>query len=341
MRIGVKISQAAVFLTLTGIAGWLGVACSTTGVEPLEALPYEMPPFAKIPHPLGYDVGDVIAILNDPTAPPTAALQGCTTGFVKLRAMTRSADEIRQGAREFVRYDPVKTHWCYYQQISDLEKYLRTEAFVDLRQKKVLETYAYLAPIGRAFMAEFGDTRYLRWAIRRYKRLNEWVFFRRVEMSPKTTSELAEAVDPFQNVRPSGSRDYMVLQKYGLIPNGEKPVSPGSVLEMPPQVSFDKLASAVASPVPSPSPEIQPERSLASVASNPSPSPSPQPTPTPSLVPKLSPTPVPEPPRAPAGITTSRVGSTPVDVAEKPVTAQKTKASESPVVPEADNAVGP
>lgn len=189
--------------------------CTTAEVKPQVAPPALPPAYVQVPHPVGPEISDVRAIFTDRTAMTPDALKDCDADFRKLKSLTQSADELNQGARELVRQDPVKAHWCYYGLILKLEDDLKTESYLSERQKKVLDTYAYLTPMGRAFMQEFHDSRYLRWAVRHYRQLSEWVFYRKLEASPQATAELVEASNPFGLLREPAA-DTPILEKYNL-----------------------------------------------------------------------------------------------------------------------------
>ena len=114
----------------------------------------------------------------------------------------------------------------------DIEDYLKSESYIDVRQKYVLASYSFLQPIARGFMSEFHDSRYLRWAIQHYRRISEWVFYRKLDLSPAITSELVDVSNPYGLWRmPSSSRG-PVLEKYNIAsddPTGSPSILPGGV----------------------------------------------------------------------------------------------------------------
>jgi len=227
-----KISSFGIFLA--GVAcwaiGWGG--CSTSQVAPLPELPPTPPDYVKVPHPEGLDIGDLVAIFTDSSAPSPDTLKTCDADFAKLRTMTNSTDELSQGAREFVRIEPVKYHWCFYGKLYQLEEQLAQDAYIDEKQKHVLDAYIFLTPISRAFMAEYKDSRYLRWAAFRYRSLSEHVFYRKMDFTETANRELAGPVNPWGLVRPGDDTRYGVLEKYGLIkPVDSAPVAEGPVTE--------------------------------------------------------------------------------------------------------------
>jgi hypothetical protein len=216
-------ANLAIFISCV-MVGW---GCSTTTqAPPLAAIPPEPPNYIVVQHPDGLDLGDLRAIFFDKSAPPAEALKDCNADFVKLQARTRSNDELLLGAREFVRLDPTKYHWCFYSKLLELEEQLKTDSFIDERQKHVLATYGFLTPIARAFLMEYQDSRYLRWAVTRYRTISEYVFYRRVELSPQAAVELLSASNPLGNLRPPKDTEMGVLEKYGIVSDGV--IAPGN-----------------------------------------------------------------------------------------------------------------
>jgi len=188
--------------------------CSTTQVAP--PAPPTPPSFTQVPHPVTYELGDLKGVFYEQGAPDRESLKDCDKGFHKLMAATSSVEERNAGVAELVRHDPVAMHWCFYDRVAFLEEDMKKEPYIDQRQKKVLATYDFLVPIARAYSTEFHDSRYLRAAIQRYRKLSEWVFFRRLDLSPKVTSELVEMATPFGIWRQPGGPT-PVLEKYGVV----------------------------------------------------------------------------------------------------------------------------
>ncbi len=206
------------------IAMILAASCSSIEVNPPPPLP-EPPDYVRVPHPEGLDIADLNAIFSSKEAPETGSLKGCDADLAKLRSLTANPEELAQGARELVRSNPVGYHWCFYRQILDLEHHLKEDNYFDERQKHVVEVYLFLTPIARAFIFEFGDSRYLRWAIARYRRLSEFVFFRKVEIAPRMSSDLiVNSADPIGFVRTTEPQDQSMLEKYGLAKTGDVPM---------------------------------------------------------------------------------------------------------------------
>jgi hypothetical protein len=204
-------------LRVAALALAFGVGCSTTQNAPIGSLPDLPPEYVQVPHPDGLDRADLIAIFTDLKAPSPETLKTCDADYALLKKRTNSRDEQQMGARELVRRDPVKYHWCFYGKLLELDDRLKNDVYLDEKQKSVLQIYGFLTPMGRAFMQEFADTRYMRWAVHRYRRLSEYVFYRRLELTPRATEELAAASNPFGAVRPNKESSTSVLTKYGIV----------------------------------------------------------------------------------------------------------------------------
>ena len=205
----------------------LAQSCATgSEMEVLSELP-EIPEYAHVPHPGGYDLADLRSIFLEPRAPQPDTWATCDADFKKLKSLTEIPDEIERGARELVLRDAAKMHWCFYSKFIGIETEMaRPENYLEDKQKAVIDAYAFLAPIARAFRDEYKDTRYLRWAIVHYRRLSEWVFYRRLEPTPDSITKLAETPNnPFSKVRKDEEKR-SVLEKYGI----EAPSSPSLVL---------------------------------------------------------------------------------------------------------------
>lgn len=192
-------------------------ACSTVEVEPLPPLP-ETPKYLQVPHPEGYDIGDLQAIFKYSKAPASLALDACDRDFGVLMKKTQSLPEITQGVFELVKQDPEAYHYCFYDRLSKMREGLGKLTSQSDRQRSVLDSYFFLVPVARAFKAQFQDSRYLRQAIYHYQIVAEWVFYRKVVPSAETTSELAlkDYLNPFALYRDPQSPGTSVLEKYGL-----------------------------------------------------------------------------------------------------------------------------
>jgi hypothetical protein len=203
---------------------WLGVAgCSTTNtLSPHEpAKQVALPAYAYLPHPAGHTIGDVISLFEERTAPSRETLAKCEEDFRTLYSKVQSIEERTQGVRELVSRNPAASHWCFYSQILSLQEGLNQDEFVDQKQKRIMTTYEFLVPVARAFMKEFQDSRYLRWAIQDYRRLADLYFYRKLEMSPQMSSELVDVAVPVDERSPAqsggphpDSQKMSVLEKY-------------------------------------------------------------------------------------------------------------------------------
>ncbi|MGK5087281.1 hypothetical protein WDW86_06960 [Bdellovibrionota bacterium FG-2] len=273
----------SVFISSLLVCWLFGVGgCTTTVVTPLPPPAPFLPPYLKVPHPAGYDLGDLRAIFQEKDAPTAESLKDCDADYMKLRTLTVSEEEREVGARELIKQDPVRLHWCFFSKLLAIEDTIVSpKSFIDERQKKVLETYLFLVPISKAFMAEYKDSRYYRWSIRYYRRISETVFFKRVEISAPVTAELVEAATPNgfpKEERPSRA----VLDRYGLGLRQPATLESPAVAPSPNPAPSSEILAALPSGIPgldvpppdSAAPLITPEPSP-SVAPSPGPSPEP------------------------------------------------------------------
>lgn len=216
-------------ITYTGMASaWLlGVGgCSTTELKPVPVPTLAAPDYIRVPHPAGFDLVDVRAIFATREAPAPETLKDCSADFLKLKSVVRTADELQRGTRELVKNDPVRFHWCFYGKLLELEASLKATDYLDVRQKSVLSTYEILVPVAKAYLKEYRDSRYLRWAIRHYRNLSQFVFFQKLDQTPQMTAELTEVNNPFGVWREPASAG-SVLEKYGIIQAVTPTPSPG------------------------------------------------------------------------------------------------------------------
>ena len=73
-----------------------------------------------------------------------------------------------------------------------------------------------LAMLSAPSLANAAETsRYLRFAVSHYRRMSEWVFYRKLELTPQATSELVEAANPFGVYR-TPAEAASILEKYNL-----------------------------------------------------------------------------------------------------------------------------
>ena len=212
-----KFSQFALQFLLIWLLSFGG--CSTTETTPKSIPPISPPEYVQVPHPSGFDMGDVSALFAYPDAPSKEKLSNCETDFNKLRKATefpRNDDDFKEGVAELLRQDPVFYHWCFYSRILGLETALRAENYIEEKQKSMVETFSYLVPLARGFMKEYRDSRYLRWAIRDYRQLSQWVYFQKVEQSPQMTNDLVDVTHPFGVWREPASSESKnsILEKY-------------------------------------------------------------------------------------------------------------------------------
>lgn len=203
--------------------------CTTAPVSPPPPPP-KVPEYTKVPHPQGTDVADLEAMFRSETAPQDPEFIGnCDRDYLHLKSLTQSKEELMLGVRELVRRDPVVYHWCFYGKLLKLEEEMKKDLYVDERQKSVLTVYEFLVPVSRAFNVEYHDSRYLRWATAKYKRLSEWIFYRRLDLTPEGTAELVESTNPFGLWRNSDSGT-PILEKYGMV---AAPVSVPDTVSVP------------------------------------------------------------------------------------------------------------
>lgn len=245
--------EQSVLLAGFGALVWGIGACSTTTELTPQPIPTaKTPDYVQVPHPAGFTIGDVQALFVGNNALSKEAIQSCDADYRKLREATQSEDELRQGARELVKQDPVKYHWCFYGKIVELEEVLKTGAFIDEKQKKVLDTYSFLVPIARSYMKEFQDSRYTRWAIRHYRHLSQIVFLQKVDQTPAMTAELVEVNNPFGLWREPASKR-SILEKYHIGSGPE--ASPSAVPMLIPPMEAPQ--SAAAEPAAGASPAVE------------------------------------------------------------------------------------
>ncbi|MBI3534894.1 MAG: hypothetical protein HY072_05355 [Deltaproteobacteria bacterium] len=195
------------------------VSCATKKIEAPLALP-EPPQYTKVPHPEGLDLADLKAIFYDKQAPALNIIDNCDANYKKLTTATQSKEEIQKGVQELVSLDPASYHWCFYGKLLGLENQLKTQSYIEEKQKLVVETFAFLTPVAKAYYIWFHDSRYMRWAIDRYKKLSEFVFYRRLELGKNPYFDATDlAVGSFSRFREPASEQPKlgVLEKYGIL----------------------------------------------------------------------------------------------------------------------------
>jgi hypothetical protein len=162
-------------------------------LQPVAPPAIEPPAYVQVDHPLGYTLSDIRAMFTDPKAPVLETLSNCGAEFEKLIKGVEVPEVLVHRTRTLVRSDPVGYHFCFYSKVLKIEDGLKDPAkFMLDRQKLILKEFSFLAPVARAFQAEFQDSRYLRWAIQQYQTLSHSVLHRRVEPTPVLTAELME-----------------------------------------------------------------------------------------------------------------------------------------------------
>jgi hypothetical protein len=210
-------------------------ACSSTHVVEEKAPLPLIPEYVKVPHPAGFDLADLRAILVNPLAPPAVLGEFadiCDEEFTKLTGLTTQKEERDRGAIELVKQDPERMHWCFYAKISRLQDTLQTDTTWTQRQKKIIETFEFLSPIAGAFLSTYHDSRYLRWAAQYYSKVSEWVFFKKLQPSPESSLMLTIGTrsesEPWISVQRDASKAASVFTKYGisLLPSVAGGVSP-------------------------------------------------------------------------------------------------------------------
>ncbi len=172
------------------------VACSTTDLTPKQ--PPDPPAFTRVVHPRGTDLSDISALFTEKSAPKEVNFsKECDRDLIKLKALVKDRNEWTQGVLELVKKDPVFYHWCFYGKILKLETDLKSDDFLDVQHKTVLDAFSILTPLAQSFAAEFHDSRYLRWAVMRYQKISPRVFFRKLDLTPEGTSLLVQPTNPF------------------------------------------------------------------------------------------------------------------------------------------------
>lgn len=191
-RVWVKVcSRNFLLISLGGlgaIALFGGGGCSAPEVVP----PPEVPEYTRLPHPAGTSaLNEVRAIFREGSAPdPDDFSKDCDEEVKKVLHSNESKEQVRAGIDKLVKEDPIHYHWCFYAKILVLEQDLKKLNYIDERQKRVLDTFEFLSPVARSFSSVFHDPRYLRSAVDRYRKISEWVFFRRLELTPQGTEDM-------------------------------------------------------------------------------------------------------------------------------------------------------
>ena len=334
-----------------GYSGWISslllflpVGCSAPA--PKATLPEDMPWYTQVPHPVGMNVADLSGIFADPDAPRDADFgRTCDRDFEKLKAAVQTPMELQVGTRELVVQDPVAYHWCFYKKLLNLEGEVKSELFIDVKQKILLKTFEFLTPVANAFNAQYHDSRYLRWAIERYRIWSESLFGRKLELTPKGTLAVVQPTNVF-GLYQKTSEILTVLQKYRLEKDHRPPVtaqlnapfrtlssSSPAVVSLQPSPLPDSLPSSAPSPLPSesplpsgtPVPESSPMADVSPIPTTNS-SPIPEGVQAPSTLPLTTPVPITQTPPAP-------VASPPLSPSESSTTPAPVTASTPAMTP--------
>ena len=295
-----KRGQIAIFMACSAVGVSQFGACTTSILKP--SLPVNPPSYTQVPHPQGGDLGDINALFQERGAPrnPNFA-KVCGADFTSLKRSALSKSEIDAGIDELVMHDPVHYHWCFYARMAKLEEEIKADTYVDERQRKLLQEYEFFVPVARVFKNNFNDSRYLRWAIARYRKLSEWIFSRKLDLTPQGTAEFVRPEVTFGLWR-SPVEQRSIMEKYHL---GD----PYTGMWVDPNRLFSNRWTT--SPVPSDLPTLTvdmpedlslmplPEGELIEGLLPPPEDPEGEPLPTPSLRPLLTPSPVPSPTLSP------------------------------------------
>lgn len=286
-------NRLKITLSVGALTVVLGACSSVEIVEPMPKLP-EVPTYAHVAHPQGYDLTDIKLMFYSKMAPKPQDMKSCDAEMLQLRSLTTSIDEVAQGARELVIKDPVKYHWCFYSKLIEVHESLKdTDVYWSEKQKRVMEAYLAIVPIARAFKQEYGDVRYLRAANRHYRQMSQWVFYRKVELTPEGTQELMDDVaNPFSLWKKNDvAADGSVLEKYGIARTEPNPMGLPMPEERAPAALPVPEGVAPVQPAASTSLTAEPTRAPASVE----PVPAPSSAPVAPLTPTLAPTSITQP----------------------------------------------
>ncbi len=179
----------------------------------------EVPDYVGMAHPSGMDRADLQAIFLTESAPRPDALLQCDGNFQKLKKASNSFDEVQRGALEMVSADPVKYHWCFYYKMTELDSDLSQTVLLKERQRIAIASYFFLAPIAKAFRQEFNDTRYLRWAMQNFQKMSEWLFYRRLDITPQAKNEWLSGLEGPISLTPKDFSGQSIMQKYSIKEN--------------------------------------------------------------------------------------------------------------------------
>jgi hypothetical protein len=126
-------------------------------------------------HPASLDFANLKTYLQSDQAPKAA-----------LGEFADRCDEdfSEKNARELVKQEPERMHWCFYAKISRLHDNLRDDTRWGVRQKMVTDAFKFLSPIAAAFEDVKHDSNYAEWEKAYSKKTSEWVFFKKIKQTP-------------------------------------------------------------------------------------------------------------------------------------------------------------
>jgi len=205
-------------------------SCASEPLQPMPVLP-EVPHFVGLPHPKGVTRSELNGIFRLPEAPKESELAQCDGTYRDLKSKTQVPDEIRRGVREWVLKDPVGVHWCFYWKLHELESSVAVPKLISERQKLLIETYAFLAPVSLSFKTDFSDSRYVRYAIFHYRKYSQWYFYRNLDVTPEAKSDLLSQIETPLSLesRAEAIVGESVLEKYKILPKVIQSRTPAAV----------------------------------------------------------------------------------------------------------------
>lgn len=220
----------------------------------------------KIEHPQNFSMAALDKMFQKANVlPQSESLKTCDQDFRKALPLAKEKSKQLDLAKELIHLDPQHYHFCFYQQIKNLEESKIKN--LEERQKMVIETYEFLAPIARAFLETYGDSRYLSWAVKEYQQINPVVFYRRVNESEELSASLAKKLGDEVNLRSPKEVDIDQLHEWGLMLDTKSDEAESSVTadsENPETVSTVELSEPTDEiPLAVPAPAAAPVLSVA------------------------------------------------------------------------------